>query len=34
MLSLPKITWFRFILWLIVGIIIYFISLVLREKAV
>jgi basic amino acid/polyamine antiporter, APA family len=34
MLSLPKITWIRFILWLIVGIIIYFISLVLRKKAV
>ncbi len=32
MLSLPKITWLRFIIWLIIGVIIYLISLVLRRN--
>ncbi len=34
MLSLPKITWIRFIIWLIVGIVIYFIGLALRRFVV
>lgn len=34
MLSLPKITWIRFILWLIVGIVIYFIGLAFRRFVV